>query len=79
MTDVHSVFKRRGWIVQDYEGNADFLRQNFGTQNYVLGAFSLQGKLGQYGPMSLLGLWEFDNNNRLIDILVLRKFDFWGD
>jgi hypothetical protein len=76
LADVSTLFKRRGWLVQNDEDNVDFLKHNFSTQNDVLVASSyssLLGKLGDYGPMTLLALWEFDNNNRLVDILVWRK------
>jgi hypothetical protein len=74
LADVRKLFERRGWLVQSYEGNTGFLRLDAGVQNDVVGVSSLQGKLGDYGEVSISAFWGFDRNNLLIDIGVWRIF-----
>lgn len=75
LTEVCGLLERRGWLVQCVVGNTGFFRQSFGTKNDLAGRFSLQGNIGEYGPMRISAFWSFDSNNLLINIGVFRILD----
>lgn len=75
LAEVCRLLERRGWLVQCNVGNAGFFRQDFATKNDLAGRFSLQGNIGDYGPMRISAFWSFDSNNLLINIGVLRILD----
>ena len=75
-TEVRAYVDGHGWLVRNYVGHTGFLKQEFGKKkDEVVGVTSIQGNIGDYGPMNITAFWGFDSKNQLIDIWVWRTFD----
>ena len=68
---VRKVMADKGWLVSSYVGNAGFVTR----EQKVVGVTSIEGNLGDLGPMNVSAFWGFDRDDRLVDVWVWRTFD----
>jgi len=68
---VRKALTDKGWLVQSYAGNTGFVT----ADQKVVGVTSMEGNLGDIGPMNVSAFWGFDRDGRLVDVWVWRTFD----
>lgn len=70
-SEVRVLATRNGWLVRNYEGTTGYVSEG----GNVVGLTSIQGNLGDLGPMNVTAFWGFDSQDRLVDVRVWRTFD----
>ncbi len=70
-SEVRSLAIRKGWLVVKYAGNTGYVSDG----GDVVGVTSVEGNLGDLGPMNVSAFWGFDSQDRLVDVRVWRTFD----
>jgi hypothetical protein len=68
---VRALVTQKGWLVVKYAGSTGYV----GDGGNVVGVTSVEGNLGDLGPMNVSAFWGFDSEDRLVDVRVWRTFD----